>query len=75
MDKIFISKVLINLSLKYTSFPASSNSLSSSLISKFPDMIPQIEKDIKKNKNKEEIDGEGKTNDTENNNTRRRKIT
>ncbi len=76
MDNLFIPEILIISSLKYISFPASSNPLSSPLTSELPDMMPQIEEDIKENKNEKKTDGEGKANnEIKNSNICRRKIT
>ena len=58
-------KILINLFLKYTFFPAISSPLSNSPASKFPDIISQIEENINKNINKEEIDSEEDADDIE----------
>ncbi len=75
MDEISIPEIPINSSLKHTFFPASSSPLSSPPVSKLPDIITQIEENIKEDKNKKKTDGEREINNIKNNNTRRRKIT
>ncbi len=67
-------KILINLFLKYTFFPAISSPLSNSPASKFPDIISQIEENINKNINKKKIDSEKDADDIKNNTIYKRTI-